>query len=151
MTARRFPIILFLAVLVLGALSYPARAVACSCAGESSPKTELRRCDAVFTGRPVRERIITVQDPDTGERRQRMREFTFQVDSVLKGELSRRAAVITRMNSAACGYRFDVGAPYIVYARRAQHRLHTTICDRTKPLRQAKLDLKALGTGTPPK
>jgi hypothetical protein len=116
--------------------------------GDSTPQKELRQCDAVFSGRPVRQRTVTVDYRLKGQPAERRREFTFEVDGVWKGAVPRRTAVLTMMTSAECGYDFDIGVPYIVYARVAQGRLHTTICDWTKPLHNAKKDLRALGPST---
>jgi hypothetical protein len=105
----------------------------------------------VFTGRPIRERIIRIDYSGSGPRMERMREFTFEVSSVLKGGVARRTKVVTPIDSGMCGYAFDLRVPYIVYARLAEGRLHTTICDWTKPLNQARADLKALGPAAAPK
>ena len=129
------------------AFSFAPPTIACSCFGDNNSKKELRQCDAVFTGRPLRHRIVTVDDVRYGDdARRRMRELTFEVDGVWKGALSRRATVLTAMTSAECGYNFDLRVPYVVYARQSQGRLHTTSCDLTKPLRAAQADLKALGS-----
>ena len=120
-------------------------AVGCTCSGDTTPKKELRDCDAVFTGRALRRQTVTIRDARIGGERRRMRQFSFEVDSQWKGSLPRRIKILTGMSSGECGHDFDLRVPYIVYARRAEGQLHTSICDLTKRLDQAARDLRALG------
>ena len=73
----------------------------------------------------------------------RLVRVTFRVLGAFKG-VDKEAVVYTSDNSAACGFPFEVGEQYLVYAGEADGRLHTGLCTRTKSLAQADEDLEAL-------
>jgi hypothetical protein len=58
--------------------------------------------------------------------------------------------VVTGRGGGDCGYRFEVGARYLVFAYGDDAKLETNICQRTKELAQAAEDLKLLGKGKSP-
>ena len=73
----------------------------------------------------------------------------FRVENVWKGKLSREVTIFTGQGGGDCGYRFEVGESYLVYASGSHERLSTNICQRTAP-RSADGDMKVLGKGKLP-
>ena len=68
-----------------------------------------------------------------------------QVEDVLSGidPGQREIEVVTGLGEADCGYPFQSGMDYVVYAsKNAEGQLATGICSRTRPLAQAAEDLR---------
>ncbi len=69
-----------------------------------------------------------------------------RVENLWKGNVSRQITVLTGADSALCGYNFEVGKSYLIYASGADvNNLQTNICTRTANLSEAKADIKILG------
>jgi len=68
----------------------------------------------------------------------------FSVQETFKGKPQRRVKVNTKASEAACGFPFEVGKQYIVYATEEWAGLYTSICHRTIPLEIAEQDLQYL-------
>jgi hypothetical protein len=70
---------------------------------------------------------------------------------VWKGVSSDSINITTAIGSGPCGYHFDVGQYYLIYAYGDPegniNNLDTNFCTRTAPLDQAEADLVALGQG----
>jgi hypothetical protein len=68
-----------------------------------------------------------------------------------KAAEGKEVVLYTANDSAACGYNFEKGKSYLVYAhsqKRGEEKvLGTNICTRTALLSDAKEDLKELGEG----
>jgi hypothetical protein len=135
---------------------------ACSCApiGSNPPCQATWDVSAVFTGmvtdimgtRPI------IAQPENGKStagRQRadapiptltlpQRTVRLQIGEVLTGverEL-KEIEVLTGFGGGDCGYGFEVGVSYIVYAyKNSDGQLSTGICSRTRPLKDADEDL----------
>lgn len=117
------------AVLVLLAVASP-RARACYCIPPERVADGLRDADAVFTG--------TVSGlTDT--------EATLLVGARFKGEIG-RAVTLPTGDGPDCGYPFEAGRSYLVYARvdGDAGRFRTSICERTAPLAEAQADMVQL-------
>jgi hypothetical protein len=72
----------------------------------------------------------------------------FKIEESWKGTLSKEATVFTGQGGGDCGYKFEVGQRYLVYAYRYNDTdLGTNICQRTANLIEAAEDLKVLGKG----
>lgn len=123
----------FAAVLVAALLSAES-ALACTCAPPPGPQESLAASDAVFTG--------TVVSVTPGEGTNRV---VFRVEGAWKGAKCGEVTVSTALDEAACGYGFQVGTSYLVYATKHQGKLSTNICSRTRPTASASEDLQALG------
>lgn len=116
-------------------------ASACSCAfGGGAPCQEYWRVDAVFSGTVVSSGRITV---DHGSYKSDMRLLRMTVEQPIRGIQSAELDVITGWGGGDCGYGFQVGKRYLVYAYRdaKDNRLSTSICTRTRPLADADDDL----------
>lgn len=120
------------------ALTLNARwAIACSCAGPLPPLKAMATASAVFTGKVITltKTGTTPNDPEFFEGY----EVTLQVGIVIKGKSlkSKHKTVAIRTGSGFgdCGYEFEVGTQYLIYAYGIPSKLETNTCTRTKPLR----------------
>ena len=128
-----------LALLALVSLSGGGTAYACSCAvAPGSPAEELAQADGVFAGvatsvKAHRKLFIlpSSADPVTVE---------FEVSHVWKGPQQETITVSTVRSESSCGYEFQEGERYIVYARNGE----TGLCSRTMPTWRAFADFKEL-------
>jgi hypothetical protein len=72
----------------------------------------------------------------------------FKVGESWKGIRSAEAKVFTGQGGGDCGYKFETGKQYLVYAyKRTDSGLETNICQRTALLTESAEDLKVLGKG----
>jgi hypothetical protein len=121
---RRYVVLTLIAsVLFIG----PQPALACTCAPSS--KARLGEAAAVvFTGvvagisRPFDIRsacTVSSMDPVF---------VAFDVESVYKGEVGKRATVGTVVSGASCGATFEMAKRYTVFARRDGDALETNLC-----------------------
>jgi hypothetical protein len=75
-----------------------------------------------------------------------MLKVTLKVDKAWKGMLPTELVLLTGRGGGDCGYRFEVGDSYLVYAYGENvNHLGTNICQRTVPLSSGGDDLKILG------
>jgi hypothetical protein len=135
-------LVLFLLVGLL--LSSGPSAEACSCLVPGPPSEAFESASAVFVGTV---KGVTRTDSNFGERI-----FRLSIEEAFKGVSGAEVEIRTPANSAACGYDFEKGQQYVVYAhiRSSDDRLVTTICTRTRPVSNAKEDLeylRSLGKG----
>jgi hypothetical protein len=124
-------------VLGLAALQ-PTTAAACSCM-QQSQEDAAQNATAIFEGRVTR-----IEDP-TGEPK-----VHFKVVRSWKGPSQEALTVSTPNNSAACGYGFEEGQSYLVYASETDAVLSTSLCSRTQPIGSASEDITKLGLGVTP-
>ena len=74
-----------------------------------------------------------------------------RVERTWKGVRAGEVSIATGRGGGDCGYGFEAGERYLVYAYgSAGGQLGTNICQRTRRLADAKEDLKVLGRGRPP-
>jgi hypothetical protein len=90
---------------------------------------------AIFSGRVMNAELI---DESTFR-------VTLKVAKVWKGKISGVITIITAKESSMCGYPFETGEKYIVYANGTQDELRTDNCSRTA-LAGANRDLRYLDT-----
>lgn len=143
--SRCTPSVLLVVVLGLVSLAGGPRSLsACTCAPAGSPHQELERADAVFSGRV--ESIAPARMPGDDPEWPSRLAVTLRLLAVWKGlpdgEL---ATVYTASQSAACGFGFEKGKKYMVYAYDSGGELTATLCSRTALLKQAEEDLAGLG------
>ncbi|MDH2430705.1 hypothetical protein [Sphaerisporangium sp. TRM90804] len=105
---------LLLALLLsLGLLAVtPGTACACSCA-MLPPAEQVKESTAVFTGTAVA--ALRMEGDPMGPEPPIL--YTFRVDRVYKGPVSAEVTVASSSISSACGYTFENGSRYLVYAR----------------------------------
>ncbi|HAX80395.1 MAG TPA: hypothetical protein DCY88_32310 [Cyanobacteria bacterium UBA11372] len=116
-------------------------AYACSCI-PSNPQQSFESAQAVFAGR-----VIDVIQPNPDSEVQ----VRFEVSRIWKGQKRPQIVVMTSSSSASCGYSFQAGEQYLVYASRQKSQLETGLCSGTKPLSMAEQDLAVLGEGETPR
>lgn len=120
---------------------------ACSCASPfPSPQESLKKSTVVFAGKVTGMDIpngivISTADPVL---------VTFDVSEIWKGPDYKTLVVTTARDGVSCGYSFEQGEEYIVYAYGEEDKLSTNICSRTELIANAKEDLQGLGKGNLP-
>jgi hypothetical protein len=128
-------IIVSAALLVVPAASDNG-AFACSCAGPRPASEVYQESDAVFVGKAV-----DIKSKD------HFNIVQFDVDMAWKGVPEGTVLVKTAESSATCGYDFEQGQNYLVYAHNSSNYLSTGTCGRTQPFEGAFQDLAYLGPG----
>jgi hypothetical protein len=152
--ARTVALVVLMAVLLLAMVANwlsvsPTRIYACSCVPPGTPTEELAESAAVFSATAVditdvsawKGPLISGTDPV---------KVTFRVDTVWKGTVQQALTATTARSSASCGYEFERGRKYLVYARGNESELEVSLCSRTSPIERAAEDLEELGTGRAP-
>ena len=136
---------------------------ACSCAGGSTPCGAAGSSAAAFTGTVLSiadppPAIVTPAAPPTQTRRspagrsagspapalRPLRTVRIRIGEVLSGVEpgQQEIEILTGLGGGDCGYPFQTGADYVVYAyMNSDGHLETGICSRTRPLAQAADDL----------
>jgi hypothetical protein len=107
----------------------------CTCIMPPPPAQAFAQADAVYLGK-----IISFE-PDS------VNGWVAKIDvlRLWKGDKDAADELFTSSGSATCGYYFQVGQTYVVYAyKSANGRLRTSICTRTNPIQLAAEDLKFL-------
>jgi hypothetical protein len=122
----------------------PDCAHACSCMGVSTQRY-ISGSDTVFSGKVVEidgpPRIPHA--PSSGSDT-----VTFRVSESWKGPGGGGTLEVkTPASGVSCGYHFEEGKEYLVYAYGKGESLKTSICSGTKPLSKADKDLALLGDG----
>ena len=135
----------------------------CSCVGGSTPCSAAGSAAAAFTGT-----VVSVADPPapiitpgtgpTGARRMAanrladnstppvrpLRTIRIRIGEVLSGVKpgQQEIEILTGLGGGDCGYPFQTGSEYVVYAyKNSDGRLETGICSRTRPLAEAGDDV----------
>ena len=123
-----------------------AEVYACTCAVpdpglplKRQVRMALNESRAVFSGRVIEVK----EDPQAASVVVRLR-----VERFWKGSPPGEVSVVTGLGGGDCGYRFEVGQSYLVYAHASGGGgLGTNICQRTARLSEASKDLRVLGRG----
>jgi protocatechuate 3,4-dioxygenase beta subunit len=130
---------------------------ACSCATPDSPCAAMESGAVIFVGTPVsaeptsfRDRTVAIRpfaDVRTTETRPAVR-LHFRVDEWIQASLDALAAKIvsvsTDASGASCGYHFEMGTSYLVYAYQSDDGLVVSLCSRTGPVVAREQDLALL-------
>jgi hypothetical protein len=96
---------------------------------------EIARSDAVFGGRVMKMAIERrVAEPGL-PRETEVLVCTFAVVARIKGVTEQKdVVVVTSTQRSACGFPFEIGSKYLVYASVFRGELETSICRRTRQL-----------------
>jgi hypothetical protein len=126
-------------------LACAARAEACSCAGPGSACAAFGSAAAVFVG-TVTDIRTRPHDATGQEDAFSPRTVTFLVEEAFSGVDGAAAYVSTGRGGGDCGYKFERGVSYLVYAFRGKESrpLSTGICTRTRPAARASEDIEFL-------
>ena len=76
--------------------------------------------------------------------------MTFKVNRAYRGAVESTIQIATGSSDADCGYPFEVGDRYLVYAHDSGSMLSTGLCSRTRPLPEAAEDLEYFETAFDP-
>lgn len=102
---------------------------ACSCLARDESNLvgqtvseNFRQATAIFTGRVLQVNRKNNQPNVT---------VKLAVQKRWKGKISNEIKIVTAADSAACGFNFEVGKTYLVYASETDGKLSTDICSRT--------------------
>lgn len=111
---------------ILFLLAASEKSFACSCMLNTKPlKTQVKEAfdssSAIFSGEVIE---ITSKDEFAVN-------IKIKVEKSWKGNLSKEIIMTTAKDSAMCGYGFQVGQKYLVYAYGKMDALSTNICSRT--------------------
>lgn len=110
----------FMLLSILGAIG-AEKAYACSCLPPESYEKELEKSSHVFDA------VVVSEEEDTDGNL----DITLTVNAVWKGELQRETHVTTPGSSASCGYYFEVGERYAVFANEHEGKLRVFLCSAT--------------------
>lgn len=133
--------VLFIILLAIFLPYFTPQAFACSCAEPFSVQEELESSALVILG-TVRE---IKQSSSAGNK-----EVLVEVSRIFKGETQSQQIIVTAGDSAACGFEFQQGLDYLIYARDVGTGYTTGLCDRTTLGSSAADDLSILGEGQLP-
>lgn len=129
-------------VAALVSFGWVPEAAACSCM-QQSPEEAIAAAEAIFEG------TVTKTADNTGTKFGG-RAVSMTVDRAWRGVKAPTVSVATASNSAACGYPFQEGETYLVYGYRSRAGdIQVSLCSHTKPIADAKADLKLLGKPNP--
>ena len=141
---KRLIRLLPLAALSAFLLAPPSPAWACSCVPPDPPPIAFANTDAVFAGRVTQISdprwpggLVSSADPVR---------VVFQVNDSWKGVTTTTVLIATAVSGASCGYTFDVGRQYVVYAYNNNGVWGTNMCTRTNDVANAAVDLTYLNT-----
>ncbi|HEY0606178.1 MAG TPA: hypothetical protein VGD58_24870 [Herpetosiphonaceae bacterium] len=142
---RRWISPLIIVIAIAGLWFTSTRCVfACSCIMPGTPQEEITRSDAVFSGK------VTQLTPTKALDGTEAIKVSFEVGQVWKGQIPQELLVETSSSSASCGYSFESGKEYLVYAYSNEGQLSVGLCSRTALLADAQEDVTALGQSTAP-
>jgi hypothetical protein len=135
-------------VISLVGFFFPDVANACSCFSGGPPCQSFGNTFAVFSGKV--ESVSDYKPPlseNATERESRFnysqKSFTFSLEESFRGQLGKKVEIITGKGGGDCGYNFEVGKTYLVYAyQQKDGKLGTGICTRTRPIEKASEDLQ---------
>lgn len=111
-------------------------AFACECIEPKPPNEALIESGAVFSGK-----VTEIRSDNSSK------VVTFDVDRVWKGISNETVTAVTGLGDADCGFPFQQGVEYLVYAYSNEEPFDASGCSRTKPLSNAQEDLNVLGVG----
>lgn len=143
-------------LLLAATIVFSSSAFACECRESKDFRENMDNSAAIFTGKAVSITPATfpkTKDPKLKNKSQwvtnerKMLKVTFMQSQVWKGDVAGEKVIYTPAFAAQCGFAFEPGADYIVYARKDKQTnyLVTTWCSRTAPIEKSAEDMKKLG------
>jgi hypothetical protein len=121
-------------VLMLALWLAPRVSHACSCMPSPGALPAAQEAAFVFEGTPESVEIRADPPPKgvNPKYATKYKYFQFKVARSWKGEPGETISIKTAMNGAACGINYEVGTPYLVYARNYDGQATTSACSRTR-------------------
>jgi hypothetical protein len=131
------------------AIEASSTAYACVVMPSGPPLEELNKSSVVFTG-VVSDVVKGTIDGDMD-----LNGVFFEVNRYWKSPASadyNRLVVFTGISGDVCGYEFEEGREYLIYASMNENfgTLYTGVGSRTQPIEDAQVDLSVLGEGREP-
>ena len=137
---------LLMAVLVARLVLWPQPVLACSCMQSPAPQEAMAGSVAVFAGT-----VTNIQQPSGLTQSSADPSLvTFEVSQVWKGPEFTNLQIQTAQSSASCGFDFEFGRDYLVYASGTEAELSASLCSRTTLLTNAEADVADLGEAITP-
>ncbi len=132
---------------------------ACVCAGSGPPCQAFWQADAVFVGQvKAKDLKARFEKGGNGEELRVLgggeTRVTFTITEAFRGAPGKEIDIFSN-SSSSCGYGFENGGVYIVYASeypKGSGKLHTNICSRTQKYSESSPDIayaKSLSRATP--
>jgi len=133
---------------------------ACDCARSGQPCQAFWQADAVFVGQVKAKDLKARYEKGGNDEELRVlgggeTRVTFTITEAFRGAPGKEVDIFTTDSGAACGYEFENGGVYIVYAAeypKGSGKLHTSICSRTQKYSEFSPDIayaKSLASATP--
>ncbi|MCA0971925.1 hypothetical protein LCM20_15065 [Halobacillus litoralis] len=113
---------------------------ACSCVQPPPPSEALDQAGTVFSGE-----VTAIKEKGIGIKH---KQALIEVDQVWKGKKNSEVIVKTGRGGGDCGYEFETGKSYIVYAKDGWGKPEVSLCSRTDQLPSD--DPEQLGQGREP-
>jgi len=132
-------------VLAGACLMVPGMVAACDCVNAGPPCKAFKATPNVFTGRVTRISTIQVELQKGESYPQNL--VVLEIDRNYRGQEGKSTVeVVTGHGGGDCGFLFEEGKRYLVYAypHPATGKLYTGICQRTRLLSEAAEDLEYL-------
>lgn len=107
-------------IILILILLVPIKSKSCSCTGTEDLSVSVKRSDAIFSGRVISKAIKTILADSLWPNgiKYSFFETKFKVVRIFKGNFTSDTIIITSgLGHGDCGYPFDVGNYYVVYAR----------------------------------
>jgi hypothetical protein len=121
-------LILFIVIPLLINLTH-----SCSCLPQLSVEDEFKRVDEVFLGKVLQVQTVGIE-----------KIVLFYVFNSWKGIWSKWVRIRTCENTGCCGFDFQTGFTYLVYAQIESQKLHVSVCSRTTDISNAREDINIL-------
>lgn len=134
-----FTLLLGLVVLVAGMTS------ACSCTLPEPASEAFDNADAVFVGT-----VTNIGSPSVGSDIWGANSITFEPSRVFKGQSTSELTIQTWKDTAGCGYPFEEGKEYLVYAQHTAQGHEVSLCSRTTDIESADGDLEVINEKAQP-
>lgn len=136
MHMKRFsPLLIITGFLVTTGVAY-----ACSCV-ISTPAERYDRAEVILSGT-----VTGINDRSLSQ----YLDHTVKVSKTWKGTAGSEVVITSHESSATCGFNFEKGQEYLIYATKTENGLETNLCSGTALLQYAKEDLDYLDSRSDP-
>ena len=136
----RQAVLLLSMIFLMFACAYEAQA--CDCAASGPPCQSFWKTDAVFSATVISKSVVTVQTGNESLPSEHQMAVKLLIEDTFRGSLGGNdVEIVTGMGGGDCGFNFEKGRKYLVYANEWRGRLYAGTCSRTRLLTEADEDL----------
>ncbi|HWL50684.1 MAG TPA: hypothetical protein VNT92_12470, partial [Acidimicrobiia bacterium] len=96
----------------------------------------VKQADAVFVGEVASSEPVDGRQRFMGMMADELVSYSFAVEEVVAGDVGSGVEVISHSSTATCGFPFQQGDRYVVFADERDGRLETYLCSRTEPINE---------------